>query len=306
MTPHPFTYSRRDVLCLAAGAGAVVLAGGFHGVAFAAATPPFFMPPLPYAENALEPVISARTVSFHYGKHTQGYFDNANKLVVDTPLAGQPLDKVFVAAAKDPKLVGLFRNAAQAWNHVFYWNGLSPKGGGEPTGKLAKAVGAAFGDTEGFRKALSTAAVGQFGSGWAWLVADGGGALKVVATGNADNPLQQGLKPLWVIDVGTRLLSGLSEQARGLCQGGAGEADQLGVRGRKSRLGMIPKRLPGTRQAVEVLPHLSVDPGFRLGPGSGGRSARGGCPSRRGRGHWRRRPCSARPWPWPGFGRPCR
>ena len=201
MTPHPFTYSRRDVLFLAAGAGAVVLAGGFRTPAVATEPPPFSMPPLPYAENALEPVISARTVSFHYGKHTRGYFDNANKLVADTPLAGQPLDKVFVEAAKNPKLVGLFRNAAQAWNHVFYWNGLSPKGGGEPTGKLAKAVGAAFGDTEGFRKALSAAAVGQFGSGWAWLVADGGGALKVVATGNADNPVQQGLKPLWVIDV---------------------------------------------------------------------------------------------------------
>jgi superoxide dismutase, Fe-Mn family len=197
---HASSFSRRDFLFLAAGAGALTLAGGLGGQVWAAA-PPFSLPPLPYAENALEPVISGRTVGFHYGKHTRAYFDNANKLVADTPLAGQPLDKVFLTAAKDPKQVGLFRNAAQAWNHVFYWNGLMPKGGGAPTGKLAKAIDAAFGGPDGCRKALPAAAVGQFGSGWAWLVADGAGKLKVMATGNADNPMQEGLKPLWVIDV---------------------------------------------------------------------------------------------------------
>ena len=192
--------SRRQVLRLAAGASLMLLAGGMlrPGQARAAT---FAAPPLPYAENALEPVISAKTVGFHYGKHTLGYFDNANKLVADTPLAGQPLEKVFLEAAKDPKLVGLFRNAAQAWNHVFYWNGLAAGGGGAPSGKLAKAVEASFGGLEPCQKALTEAALAQFGSGWAWLVADPAGKLSVVKTGNADNPMQEGLKPLWVIDV---------------------------------------------------------------------------------------------------------
>ena len=193
-------FSRRSVLRLAAGAGLMFLAGDLIRPA-AARSEIFAAPVLPYAENALEPIISARTVSFHYDKHTLGYFANANKLVADTPLAKQPLDKVFLEAAKDPKMVGLFRNAAQAWNHMFYWNGLHPEGGDQPSGKLAKAIDASFGSLEACRKALTDAAVNQFGSGWAWLVADGHGALSVVATGNADNPMQQGLKPLWVIDV---------------------------------------------------------------------------------------------------------
>ena len=198
--PCEMSISRRGVLRLAAGAGLMFLAGGLLRPenAWAAA---FAAPPLPYAENALEPVISARTVSFHYGKHTLGYFDNANKLVEQSPFAGQPLDKVFLEAAKDPKMVGLFNNAAQAWNHVFYWNGLKPGGGGEPTGRLARAVEASFGSAEACKKALAEAAVTQFGSGWAWLVADNAGKLKVVKTGNAGNPMQEGLTPLWVIDV---------------------------------------------------------------------------------------------------------
>lgn len=192
--------SRRDVLRLAAGTGLLLLTGGLvlPGTARAAT---FAAPPLPYAENALEPVISARTVSFHYGKHTMGYFTNANKLVAESPLAGQPLDKVFLAAAKDPKLTPIFNNAAQAWNHVFYWNGLKPGGGGTPQGPLAKAMEASFGSVEACKKELATAASTLFGSGWAWLVADDAGKLKVVKTGNAGNPMQEGLKPLWVIDV---------------------------------------------------------------------------------------------------------
>ena len=198
--PCEMSISRRGVLRLAAGAGLMFLAGGLLRPenAWAAA---FAAPPLPYAENALEPVISARTVGFHYGKHTLGYFDNANKLVEQSPFVGQSLDKVFLEAAKDPKMVGLFNNAAQAWNHVFYWNGLKPGGGGEPTGRLARAVEASFGSAEACKKALAEAAVTQFGSGWAWLVADNAGKLKVVKTGNAGNPMQEGLTPLWVIDV---------------------------------------------------------------------------------------------------------
>ena len=197
--PSPFTVSRRQAMRLVAGTGLFFLAGGMLRPSSAGAAV-FEAPKLPYAENALEPVISARTVGFHYGKHTLGYFDNANKLVADTPLAGQPLEKVFLEAAKDPKLVGLFRNAAQAWNHVFYWNGLSASGG-KPSAKLEKAIETSFGGLEGFNKALAEAAVTQFASGWAWLVADPAGKLSVVKTGNADNPLQEGLKPLWVIDV---------------------------------------------------------------------------------------------------------
>ena len=198
--PCEMSISRRGVLRLAAGAGLMFLAGGLLRPenAWAAA---FAAPPLPYAENALEPVISARTVGFHYGKHTLGYFDNANKLVEQSPFVGQSLDKVFLEAAKDPKMVGLFNNAAQAWNHVFYWNGLKPGGGGEPTGRLARAVEASFGSAEACKKALAEAAMSQFGSGWAWLVADNAGKLKVVKTGNAGNPMQEGLTPLWVIDV---------------------------------------------------------------------------------------------------------
>ncbi|MYL83211.1 superoxide dismutase [Desulfovibrio aerotolerans] len=197
--PSAHTFSRRHMLRLTAGAGLLFLAGGLlrPGDAQAAA---FAAPALPYAENALEPVISAKTVGFHYGKHTLGYFDNANKLVAESPLAGQPLEKVFLEAAKDPKMVGLFRNAAQAWNHVFYWNGLTATAGA-PSGKLAKAIETSFGGLEACQKALAEAAVSQFGSGWAWLVADSTGKLSVVKTGNADNPLQDGLKPLWVIDV---------------------------------------------------------------------------------------------------------
>ena len=193
------SFSRRDVLRLSAAAGLMVMAGGLirPDAAWAEA---YTAPPLPYPENALEPVISARTVSFHYGKHTMGYFANANKLVAASPLAGKSLEEVFLAAGKDPKLTGIFNNTAQAWNHVFYWNGLNPKGGA-PAGKLAKAIDASFGSLDGCKKALTEAAVSQFGSGWAWLVADKDGKLQVVKTGNAGNPLQEGLKPLWVIDV---------------------------------------------------------------------------------------------------------
>ncbi len=194
------SFSRRRFLGLAAGAGLMFLAGDLLRPGGSAAAT-FAAPPLPYPENALEPVISARTVSFHYGKHTMAYFENANKLVADTKLAGEPLEKVFLEAAKDPKLTGLFNNAAQAWNHAFYWPGLKGGGGGAPTGKLAKAIETSFGSLENCKKELTEAAVTQFGSGWAWLVADGAGKLKVVKTGNAANPLQDGLKPLWTIDV---------------------------------------------------------------------------------------------------------
>jgi len=155
---------------------------------------------LPYPENALEPYISAKTVSFHYGKHTLGYYNNVNELVQGSPRASLILDQVFIKAASDPAQIGIFRNAAQAWNHGFYWNCMTPGGGNEPNGKVLDAIKAAFGDFDTFKKQLSEAAKTQFASGWAWLVEDKG-ALKVVKTPNAMNPMVDGAKPLLTIDV---------------------------------------------------------------------------------------------------------
>jgi len=190
---------RRTFLKTMAVAGAGVMAAqmAFPGVTLASGFTPA---PLPYAENALEPYISAKTVSFHYGKHTMGYFNNVNKLVQGSPLASLTLDQIFVKAASDPAQIGVFRNAAQAWNHVFYWNGMTPGGGKEPNGKVKDAISAAFGDFETFKKQLAEAANTQFASGWAWLVEDKG-ALKVVKTPNAMNPMVDGAKPLLTIDV---------------------------------------------------------------------------------------------------------
>ena len=160
----------------------------------------FSMPPLPYPEDALEPVISAKTLSFHYGKHTRLYYDNVNKALETRPTAGLTLEKVFLEASKDAAAMGLFNNAAQAWNHTFYFSGLKKGGGGEPSGKLGEAIKAAFGGFEEFKKAFIEAGVTQFGSGWAWLVQEGD-ALKVVKTPNAMTPLVNNQKPLFTVDV---------------------------------------------------------------------------------------------------------
>lgn len=156
--------------------------------------------PLPYAENALEPVISANTISFHYGKHHKGYVDNLNKLIADTEFAGMPLEKVITATAGKADKAAIFNNASQAWNHAFYWNSLTPNGGGEPPAALKTKIEASFGTVDACRKELATAATTQFGSGWAWLVIDSG-KLKVIKTSNADSPLTKGMKPLLTIDV---------------------------------------------------------------------------------------------------------
>jgi len=159
------------------------------------------LPPLPYAQDALAPVISAETLSFHYGKHHKAYVDNLNKLVAGTELSEAPLEQLIATVAGKPDKVGIFNNAAQTWNHTFFWNSLKPHGGGgAPTGAVAMAIDAAFGSYENFKKEFSNAAMTQFGSGWAWLVADKG-ALRVVKTGNADTPLTMGLTPLLTIDV---------------------------------------------------------------------------------------------------------
>jgi Fe-Mn family superoxide dismutase len=161
---------------------------------------PHSLPPLPYAENALDPVISANTLSFHYGKHHRTYVDNLNKLIAGTELADSSLEDIIAATAGNAEKAGIFNNAAQVWNHTFYWNILSPRGGGEPPADLKEKIDTSFGSLDTCKKELATAATTQFGSGWAWLVQDGN-KLKVVKTGNAELPLTKGMKPLLTIDV---------------------------------------------------------------------------------------------------------
>jgi len=158
------------------------------------------LPPLPYAENALEPIISSKTLSFHYGKHHKGYVDNLNKLIAETDYSELTLDEIIKGTAGRPERASIFNNAAQTWNHTFYWNSLKPNGGGEPPAALLQKIVASFGSLDACKKELAGAAVAQFGSGWAWLVLDGD-KLKVVKTANADDPLTMGMKPLLTIDV---------------------------------------------------------------------------------------------------------
>ena len=158
------------------------------------------LPPLPYPENALDPVVSANTIGFHYGKHHKGYVDTLNKLVAGTELANRSLEEIITATAGKPDKSEIFNNAAQAWNHDFYWRSLKPKGGGEPPAALKQWIEKSFGTADACRKELATAATKHFGSGWAWLVQEHG-ALKVVSTANAENPMTKGSTPLLVLDV---------------------------------------------------------------------------------------------------------
>jgi Fe-Mn family superoxide dismutase len=168
---------------------------------FGQAAGPFLLPPLPYPEDALAPVISARTISFHYGKHHAAYVANLNKAVQGTDFAEKSLDDVVKATAADPNRVGIFNNAAQDWNHSFYWRSMRPNGGGLPSGAIADRIKDSFGDYSNFRQQFVTAAVTQFGSGWAWLVQDPGGKLIVVKTSNADTPMAHGMNCLLTCDV---------------------------------------------------------------------------------------------------------
>ncbi|HEY1328940.1 MAG TPA: superoxide dismutase [Casimicrobiaceae bacterium] len=160
----------------------------------------FTLPPLPYPENALAPVISANTLSFHYGKHHKAYVDNLNKLVAGTEYEGATLEKIIADTAGKADKAGIFNNGAQVWNHTFYWNSLKPKGGGKPTGRVAQMIDSDLGGFEQFKKDFAQAGVTQFGSGWAWLALEGG-KLKIVKTGNADNPLTKGQTPVLTLDV---------------------------------------------------------------------------------------------------------
>ena len=154
------------------------------------------LPELPYNGDALAPHISAETIDYHYGKHHKAYVDNLNKLIPGTEFENMSLEEIVQKASG-----GIFNNAAQIWNHTFYWNGLSPKGGGEPSGELASAITKGFGSFEKFKGKFTNAAVAQFGSGWAWLVKNLDGSLTIEATSNAENPLKQGKKALLTCDV---------------------------------------------------------------------------------------------------------
>jgi Fe-Mn family superoxide dismutase len=164
------------------------------------AAAPITLPPLPYAENALEPIISAKTLGFHYGKHHKTYVDNLNKLIAGTDFANLSLENIITKTAGQADHMPIFNNAAQTWNHTFYWKSMKLNGGGEPPDALKGKIEASFGSVDACKKELASTAVSQFGSGWAWLVIDGT-QLKVVKTPNANMPMAVGLKPLLVIDV---------------------------------------------------------------------------------------------------------
>jgi Fe-Mn family superoxide dismutase len=155
----------------------------------------FTLPDLPYAKGALAPYLSEETLEYHHGKHHNAYVTNLNGLVEGAELAGKSLEEIILASDG-----GVFNNAAQVWNHTFYWKCMKPGGGGAPTGDLAKAIDDAFGSYEAFAKEFTQAAVTQFGSGWAWLVVEDG-ALKIAKTGNADLPLKHGQTALLTVDV---------------------------------------------------------------------------------------------------------
>ncbi|WP_462324566.1 superoxide dismutase [Desulfoplanes sp.] len=161
---------------------------------------PITLPELPYAKDALEPVISAQTLDFHHGKHHNAYVTNANKLLAGTDLEGLDMETIIQKTAGDDARVGIFNNTAQAFNHSFYWKCMKPGGGGAPTGSIGERITATFGSYETFVDSFKTAGVTQFGSGWAWLVQEGDD-LKIMKTLNADTPLAHGIKPLLTVDV---------------------------------------------------------------------------------------------------------
>ena len=156
----------------------------------------FELPELPYSSDALEPHISANTLSFHHGKHHAGYVTKLNAAIEGTDLAGLSLEEIVQKSDG-----GTFNNAAQVWNHTFYWNSLSPNGGGAPSGAIADAINSSFGSFDKFKEEFSNAAATQFGSGWAWLVQKGDGSLAVTKTGNAECPLTDGVTPILTLDV---------------------------------------------------------------------------------------------------------
>lgn len=160
----------------------------------------FELPPLPYAPDALAPYMSAQTLGFHHGKHHQTYITNLNGLIKETPLADRTLEDIVRATAGDNGKIGVFNNAAQVWNHTFFWHSMKPQGGGVPQGELAERIKTDFGGLDALKEEFKKIALAQFGSGWAWLVLENG-KLKVVKTANAATPLTENAKPLLTCDV---------------------------------------------------------------------------------------------------------
>jgi Fe-Mn family superoxide dismutase len=161
---------------------------------------PHKLPPLPYAENALEPVISRETIQYHYGKHHQTYVNNLNGLIEGKPEDKLSLEELVQKTQGKPNEMAVFNNAAQVWNHTFYWHCLAPKAGGEPTGKAAEAIKQSFGDFKSFKEKFSDAAAKRFGSGWAWVVKNGNG-LAIETTSNAETPMATGKSCVLTLDV---------------------------------------------------------------------------------------------------------
>lgn len=161
---------------------------------------PITLSGLPFGKDALEPFISAKTLDFHYGKHHKAYVDNTNKLTEGTDLAKADLEAIVKKAAGDPSKAGLFNNAAQVWNHTFYWNCMKPNGGGPPTGAVLQKINSDLGGYEKFVEEFKNAGITQFGSGWAWLTVKDG-RLEITKTANADTPMAHGSKPILVADV---------------------------------------------------------------------------------------------------------
>ncbi len=158
------------------------------------------LPDLPYAKDALEPYISSKTLEFHHGKHHNAYVTNLKNLIENTELAGESLENIIMQTAGNPDKAGVFNNAAQVWNHTFYWLCMKPEGGGLPTGAIREKIEAVFGAYTSLAKELKNAGLTQFGSGWAWLVQKDG-RLEIMKTANADTPLAHGVKPLLTVDV---------------------------------------------------------------------------------------------------------
>lgn len=206
----PPDVSRRGFIAAGVASSAYFMAASAHGQASGAvggrpqaaetAPGPFRLEPLPFKEDALDPYIQAKTIGFHYGRHHKGYVDKLNKQVEGKRYEKMKLEEVVQASAKEQADVAVFNNAAQAWNHAFYWQCLKANGGGEPTGRIADKIKSDFGSYDELKKQLSDAALNQFGSGWAWLVVEGG-KLRVQKTSNADTPIAHGIRPLLTIDV---------------------------------------------------------------------------------------------------------
>jgi superoxide dismutase, Fe-Mn family len=201
MGPGANTAMTRRRLISGALAAGVFATVGHTGRAVSQASGPFSLPPLPYPDDALVPVISSRTIEFHYGKHHRAYVDNLNKAIGGTDLANRSLEDVVKATAVDASRVAIFDNAAQDWNHTFYWSSMRPNGGGVASGAIADRIKDSFGDYAKFRQEFVNAAVSQFGSGWAWLVQDQDKKLKVLKTANADTPMALGMNCVLTCDV---------------------------------------------------------------------------------------------------------